>query len=251
MITGIYRGGVGNQLFQVATGYALGCRNNDTYYINPNAHIEIGQGRRINHYISNIFSNIPIMEVDISETYQEIEPYIFNKIEYRNNIKLDGYFQSDKYFKDYKKQICNLFVLPDIRVNINGKRKCVIHIRTGDYIGVSCFDIINPTYFKNAIDYIYSIDKDVNYFVVTDNEALISSFIPVGIHYTILHSDDEIQHLAEIASSDYAIISNSSFSWWGSYLGIDKITIAPSRWLNTPYDSIRDIYRDDMILINT
>ena len=55
MITSIYRGGLGNQIFQVIVGYFLAKENNDNYGININLDRGRGQGKGINCYIDSIF----------------------------------------------------------------------------------------------------------------------------------------------------------------------------------------------------
>ena len=54
------------------------------------------------------------------------------------------------------------------------------------------------------------------------------------------------------AGKKYAIISNSSFSWWGSWLCNydDKIIISPRRWFTEESGmTYNDIHTKEMILI--
>jgi hypothetical protein len=51
---------------------------------------------------------------------------------------------------------------------------------------------------------------------------------------------------------DYHVIANSSFSWWGAWLGESKKVIAPSQWFGESPDMPKnwsDIYCKDWIII--
>jgi hypothetical protein len=247
MITNIYRGGLGNLMFQIATGLALAIEHNDNYGIDVKNHIEKGQGSHITQYINTIFSKIDKLPIDINSYHIFKETsYKFKPIAYTNRIILDGYFQSDKYFSNYKKQIAELFSLNYENKTISPI--CTIHIRTGDYIASPVFNVVTPAYFKNAITYIKSINPDISFKIITDNSTLARTYLPKDLMYEDLSSSDEIADLSLLTTSDYVIMSNSSFSWWGSYLGKDKITIAPDIWFNS-YINMSDIYRNDMIKI--
>jgi hypothetical protein len=51
-----------------------------------------------------------------------------------------------------------------------------------------------------------------------------------------------------MSKSDVCIISNSTFAWWGSFLGEKKITYAPYIW-NTDVEEFENIYSEEMIKI--
>jgi len=249
MVTSIYRGGLGNQMFQIATGLALALEHNDNYGIDVKNHIERGQGCHISRYVDTIFSKINKLTTDNSYNIFKETLYEFKPISYSDKIILDGYFQSEKYFAKYKKQIIDMFSINYI--NESTFPICTIHIRTGDYIASPPFNVVTPTYFMNAITYIQSLNPDVYFKIITDNSVLAKTYIPKDLTYEDISSSDEIADLSSIAISDYVIMSNSSFSWWGSYLGKDKLTIVPDIWFNLPDIKMIDIYRDDMIKIST
>lgn len=244
MITSIYRGGLGNQLFEVIAGYFLAKQNNDEYGINPELHKEYGQGNHIRTYLNSIFKNFEKTNHQSTILYKEPQ-FNYTQIDYKANLLLDGYFQSEKYFLNKKNEINKLLDFESITDKTD---ICVIHVRTGDYIYQSNFNVVTPKYFDNAINYVLSQNPNVIFKIISDNNNIAKRYIPDNIKYEFC-SSDELNDLKKLAECDYAIISNSSFSWWGSYLGKDKITIVPNKWFNNINYDVSDIYRDDMIKI--
>lgn len=90
----------GNQMFQAATTIALALRNNDDYRF-PFCDLTGTTNIPIEKFSNNII---------FSKSYQE--PYFhYKEIPYSPNLNLGGsYFQSYKYFEDYKQEIVNLFM---------------------------------------------------------------------------------------------------------------------------------------------
>ena len=66
-----------------------------------------------------------------------------------------------------------------------------------------------------------------------------------------LHNSDEIEDLYSLSQCDGVIISNSSFSWWGAWLGKKKYkVISPNRWFGPKGPkNYQDIYKKDWIKI--
>jgi len=244
MITSVYSGGLGNQLFQVVAGYFLAKDNNDEYGINPDLSKGLGQGSAITAYTDSIFKNVKKTKHAGLNLYTEPQ-FNYTAIEYSEDLLLEGYFQSEKYFLNKRDAINELL---DFRCDEAPTNVCVIHVRTGDYLNRTEFDVVTPRYFQNAINYVLSINPAVVFKVVADNDSHALRYIPSDIKYEFVSSDDELRDLRTISQCDYSIISNSSFAWWGSYLGKGKMTLAPSTWFNVNY-SVADVYRNDMIQI--
>lgn len=244
MITSVYRGGLGNQLFQIATGYMLAKQNDDTYAINPNLQAEWGQGNPIHRYIDSIFKNIDKTTHRSNILYKEPR-FNYTPIEYQKDLLLDGYFQTEKYFPNARAQLNELFGFATASQTSD---ICTIHIRTGDYLHSRPFNVVTPKYFETAMRMVLEKAPSLKFFVVTDDVTQAKRYLPHDIpsEFKILNELDTL-HL--ISESDYSIISNSSFGWWGSYLGKEKITIAPATWFRVNYD-VSDVFRTDMIKID-
>lgn len=246
MITSIYRGGLGNQMFQIAAGYYLAKSNNDTYGINPSLQVEIGQGSGLNHYKNSIFKNFNFTDYKSLNSYKE-SPLGYSPIPYTPDTLLDGYFQSEKYFPNCRDDLNKLFGFESN--DTTPSHKCVIHIRAGDYLysGNDVFNVVTKDYFSNAIEYVKKLNEEVIFSVITDTLEYVSHFIPDTIKYS-LNQGSDLDDMYVLSQSDYAIISNSTFSWWGSYLGKNKLTLAPYKWFNSSPD-FSDIFREDTVKI--
>ena len=105
MISCALEGGLGNQMFQIATSHALALRNGDISGFDLNACHTPLQGKPSNNYKENVLKHIN----DVSQynfKYLYIEPtFSYREIPYIKDLMLKGYYQSEKYFVDYKNEI--------------------------------------------------------------------------------------------------------------------------------------------------
>jgi hypothetical protein len=246
MITSLYQGGLGNLLFQVSIGFITASKKNETYKINPNLDLGRGQGYPISKYLDTVFKKI--------ETTQDSPSIIVDEEEYdkvfniNDDISLKGFFQNSKYYKEYKKELNELFGFDKVKLKHTEKQICTIQIRTGDFLHPmhDNFNVVDQQYIKNSIDFVLSKTSDVEFYLITDYYELAKKYLPEELNINFLNFD-EIYDLKLMSQSNYCIISNSTFGWWGSFLGIEKTTIAPKIW--DKKIKIPQIYRDDMIKI--
>jgi hypothetical protein len=190
-----------------------------------------------------------------------------------NNIPDDteifGYFQSSKYWNHIENEIINAFDFKDENISsidpslVNSARESTsLHIRRTDYLTSNGFHpIIGIDYIINSLDVISSKleKKYLNIFVFTDDpdgiKDILDKIISLG-HKPIIISkilNNDIQELYLMTQCNSAIIANSSFSWWGAYLGPQKrkqIVIAPNKWFGQlgPQDT-QDIYCKDWLVL--
>ena len=87
-----------------------------------------------------------------------------------------------------------------------------------------------------------------NIFVTDDIEAVKNEFNGDFIH---IETKDEIEDLFLLTQGKYFIGCNSTFSWWGSFLGNQNLKIFPKKWFNKGGEMLEstDIYRDDLLCI--
>jgi len=256
MVSCRLKGGLGNQMFQIAATYSLSKELNTNFSFDFDDCYTPNQGFVSNKYKENIFKNIPNSKINFVGMGRYLEPsFGYSKITCEDNTIIDGYFQSEKYFDSYEKEIKNLFYfdediknkvktyLDDIKKN---KKITTIHVRRGDYLKNPYYHSICPLeYYVSSMK---SIENSVFLFLSDDLNWCKENFVGKDIYFS--EFDSEIMDFYSMTQSDNNIISNSSFSWWGSYLNeTNGITIAPKEWFGPlgPKD-VKDLYNKNWII---
>jgi hypothetical protein len=257
MITSFLQGGVGNILYMVSAAYALAKENNDECafdFVNGNF-----TQKPALVYRNNIFKQF--MSIDLSKnvfTYYN-EPYFhYKKIPYRNNILLYGYFQSEKYFKDYKNDLIKLLKdeliinsLKEIYKNILSN-SISIHVRRGDYLKIQHYHPCpSINYYLDSIKLI-DTKKDIKNILIFSDDIQWCKENFKDERITFIEGQQDYEDLYLMSLCENNIIANSSFSWWGSYLNEDnnKIVIAPKIWFGESANhNWKDIYYENVIVM--
>lgn len=255
------QGGLGNYMFQIACAYSYSLKNEKTFVLSLSDSITVH--KNIESYRSNILSNLKFTQKqDFSKYKLYNEPNFFYESipDFNENVFLVGYFQSEKYFKNYRNEILNIFSFPtNIIESVKNKYKpllenkiCSIHVRRGDFLK---FPDNHPTqnmnYYMKAIK---QMPKDSVFFIFSDDiEWCKQNFpdIPEKFHYIENQNDYEDLLLMSMCTNN--ITCNSSFSWWGAWLNQNpsKVVIAPTKWFGPAYAHFdtKDIYCDNWIKI--
>jgi hypothetical protein len=236
-------GGIGNQLFQIANGYAYSKIHNKNLIIDP-LHWTSSQGKSPKIYETTIFKNFTYGSI-FTEDVDPISEKDFNysELEFKGgNVSLNGYFQSLKYFQECKDEFINLLNLPKVNSSFIQSKNIAFHIRRGDYAKF-------PNIFGNITPYFHRMFKrfenefQINVFTDSPNYVL-QEF--EKYNFNLIQTSSELNDLTLLSKHDNIVGSNSSFSWWGSLLGKRKeYIIFPDRWL-LDKDCI-DIYYDGII----
>lgn len=243
------KGGLGNQLFQISAAFALAKRHDGNFGVNFGLPSSRVQGHGPEKYQDNLYSKIPATSEVPEQVYTE-QGFSYNPIPFRPRVIIDGYFQSHKYFNDYKEDICNLFTFPDdIKKKVDTAISKIdgpvigVHIRRGDY---KIYSRVHPPcsveYYDKAIK---EFSNDSTFIVCTDDQESFQSEFDTS-KFILSNAQSELEDLYLLSQCDGIIICNSTFSWWGAYLGKDKSKIiAPSTWFGPdgPQD-FSDVYVD-------
>ena len=162
------------------------------------------------------------------------------------NSYLQGYWQSEKYFASVKEEVKQTFQfrLPmpsnaqKTAQEIGSVQSISVHIRRGDYLKkrrIAEVNICSENYYRRAVEYIQEhVDKPVFYVFSDDPQwAPAQGIFPKGTVYVSGHTGKEAYLDMQLMSlCRHHIIANSSFSWWGAWLGQGegRIILAPNRW---------------------
>lgn len=226
MITCSLKGGLGNQMFQIAATYSLAIDNNDSAIFDLDKCYTPLQGKTSNHYKGSIFKNLETSsDIQFENFYKEIS-FNYSKIPYSKNLLIDGYFQDENYFAHNSEKVKDLFHLDN---SIKNKiidnfstplESCVsVHVRRGDYL---LFPEIHPicdvNYYLEAMNY---FKPDTKFIFISDDINWVKNTFRNN-NYLYADFKDEIFDLILMTLCGSNIIANSTFSWWGAYLNKNK-----------------------------
>lgn len=156
----------------------------------------------------------------------------------KKDVFLYGYFQHPRFRHDINAQLKNKSL--DLRLwekdVLYGEHVCV-HIRLGDYVNNSCFEVCTKKYYYSAMDYIAGILKNPVFHIFSDEiESVKKEFKFV---YPVIYEDEKSPSkcLFKMSLCKHFVISNSTFSWWAQRLAKNKnkIVIAPEQWFSNKY----------------
>lgn len=252
-------GGLGNTLFQIATGLSISLRDNLNFLVNSSNHHGAHFG--IGKYTNNILKNVKFSDMGSSFKKHVEVGFRYNEIpKVLENIELVGYFQSEKYFVEHRNEILDFFsptskILEKIENNykniLNNNTTTSLHVRRGDYLSLPNHHPVLPTdYYEESVSKFDSnqmfliFSDDINW--CKDNFEFISNKIFVD-------NLEDYEELYLMSMCNNNIIANSSFSWWGSWLNKneDKTVVAPKKWFGPAYTSLdtTDLYINNWIKI--
>ena len=160
---------------------------------------------------------------------------------------LNGYFQTEKYFSHISEVLKAELTLRDAPSAAAQKfaeqisatpNSVMVHVRRGDYLtwAAQRHGALPMGYYESAA----ARFKGHNFFLFSDDP---SCTLPVPHTKVQCTPHEEIWLMSKCKD---AIIANSSFSWWGAWLGADKTgtVIAPKQWFRTGNEDAADIVPD-------
>lgn len=166
--------------------------------------------------------------IPVVEKNHELITFAFNR---NRNYYLDGYWQSHNYFHKYRDELIKQFVIKHVSTEtikiadkIQQSNYCAIHVRRGDYIRYYGGSTLDMSYYKSAIQLIEGFYPDMNFIVFSDDVDFCKDMFGEfsKFEYISGKSLTDKEELYLMTKCKHYIIANSTFSWWGAYLGYDE-----------------------------
>lgn len=266
------KGGLGNQLFQYAAGYSLAKRLNTelrldtTFYpqqtlrgfkldklaieyketVTPGKIIELFKSKYLNKGLRNAnIRKLPIGKdaIYILETRSDIMDLFFT--EEAETIYIDGYYQSEKYFKDHCNALLQQFVPAyepekeylEAVEQVERDLSVAVHVRRGDFIkGANDSNpnhyLLGEGYYHNAMKYMAErLPADAVYYWFSDDIDWVKSCFGEKDNYRFIRLNTkncDIDEMQVMKHCHHIIAANSTFSWWAA-------------WMNDKRDAIKTV----------
>lgn len=273
MITADFLGELGNNLFQLATVISLSERHNVPFTVveDRNCYVSI-KDRPVE--IRTMFDYEYTFSSKLGDTFTiyrapdtaGIFEYTPIELNLSTDTAIQGYFQSEKYFKDIKgKLITEYFKPKQIHLDyikekygtLLAQNTLAIHIRVGGDRALLQHSHKNVSldYYTTAINTVLEKDPTVEQYVIfSDNIKYCTEIF--GNSENITYIKDEINYIDLFLMSmcTHNIIANSTFSWWSAYLNNNpnQIVVAPkTEWFGPAFAhyNLKDLFLQNWITL--
>lgn len=249
-------GGLGNQLFQLATAV--------NYSIKHNRPLRIISGKlNGSHWDGPLRKWKPLLTSSLPGPVRRVKEEGFTYAELPcpdEPVFLDGYFQSPKYFREIIVDLERLLELPQYEP-LNPDH-VIVHARRGDYLdNPEYHGPLTAEYYKSAFGYLSEklqwvgrkpvfllFSDDPSFWYESDMQDVLREY-----NYVVNEERDPVKTLAFMTTAENFIIANSTFSWWAAALGPAKYVIAPPNWFGPKGPKINhyDLFLPELIPCTT
>ena len=294
--------GLGNQLFLYASSYALAKQLDRELLIDEKSGF-LNEKRKIKYELSNfnITSKLSANEYKFDNQIKNIKRFLLKKIDkfserknflieksnskketefsnkylkqrYKDIAFLEGYFQSEKYFINYKNNIIQEFTFKteikkknlELQKMILNTNSILVHIRQHAFTETQKKQINEKNLLKSdqhtrenivhnlkAIKYFKTKIDNAKFFVFSNDFKNLKNIF-IGDEYYFVDQNIKLEPIHDfylMTLCRHFIVSPSTFSWWAAWLSRNenKICISPPE--NMGMSLNRDIIPDDWINI--
>jgi len=164
---------------------------------------------------------------------------------FRGLLSVRGFWQTEGYFADIQEKIrAELTVQNEMRGKnlelADRMQKCesvAIHVRHGDNANSVAAElgVLDRDYYERAVDQLSRIVTNPQYFVFSEDIRWARRLLDDNPTYTFVDHNDALsshEDLRLMTVCKHHIIANSTFGWWGAWLGKKEgqVVVAPRRY---------------------
>jgi hypothetical protein len=176
----------------------------------------------------------------------------------RPRIALDGYFQSWRYFAEHAQDVrAGLQLAVPLRAanaellrQIQSRNAVCLHVRRGDYVSsaqtAAFHGALDHSYYQRALTALGPALDNATLYLFSDDPEFCRAQMRFDLPTVIVapqKPDQPWEDLHLMSACRHFVIANSSFSWWGAWLGTHagKRVVAPARWFLDKEHDTRDL----------
>ncbi|NBX76024.1 MAG: alpha-1,2-fucosyltransferase [Proteobacteria bacterium] len=248
--------GLGNQMFQYAAGLALANRHRTVQTLDVSWFRTYDGMAAHNQYGLNCFNvteqfaaHEELSEIAKYQSSKHVAPvvdYYPSFADIPDNTYLDGFFQSERFFLAIHETVRNHFSFrfpPTAAVSrcaefiLSSAPSVCLHVRRGDYVALyqDRFGLLGRDYYRSAIQALKERYSGFTVFVFSDDIDSAEKELLLDVPHHFVRATEHYNFYDKIrlmSLCNHAIISNSTFAWWGAWLipNKDKTIIAPKPW---------------------
>lgn len=268
-------GGLGNQMFQYAVGRALALARGTTLELDRGWYLEEGQRAkvrrvfeldsfelqaRMTQYPAALVRRweagrltLPRRRMVVIRAADADMAFDQSILDAPDRTLLIGYWQSEKYFSGVADVIRRDFsfrrpaAAENLRMGeaIRGRGAIAVHVRRADYVSDPMHPTLGVEYYERAARIVLGRVADPIFVVFSDDADWAKANLDFGCStvYVTRNAGKSWEDLRLMTLCRHHIIANSSFSWWGAWLGTspDKVVVAPERWFGDETLDTRDL----------
>jgi len=251
-------GHLGNQMFQYAFLVGMSVKHGRPFCIPHESVFGKYYYQELRSNIYDAFDIRPIKGISrfptVQERFFEFDSELFENPP-EGDVNFLGFYQSEKWFAHCKEEIRRHFTFkPEYREVAVEMRKALsgevisLHVRRTDYVNNGNHDCVGLDYYEKALK---EVPDNLKVIIFTDDAewAKVQPLFPDD-RFFVSETNCAYTDMALMSLCDYHIIANSSYSWWGCWLGNSKKVVAPNPWFGPNLNhNTKDIYCDDWKII--
>jgi hypothetical protein len=224
-------GGLGNQMFQRAFGLALTTRGYNVCY----------NTGRCRDYSLDYFEKLPFSADIDMRIFEESLRYNPKYLSPKGPSTLIGFWQSEQYFQDIADKVRGAFLFKNpslasrtakLVLQVQEPDSVFVHVRRGDYVNLQHYHgMPSLDYYDSAVSRIRDVHLNANVFIFSDDPQWCHESF--SSEFQVIEGTTKYEDLYLMSLCQHAVIANSSFGWWGAWLGdnrADRIVVAPKTW---------------------